>query len=182
MSRQGGDMRSSVGIDVGGTFTDLVARAGAGRLRACKVPTTPANLSRGVLNGLLAVRPATGVPASVAHGTTVVTNAIVEGRGARVGLVATRGFRDVLEIARQSRLHLYELRLPPKPEPLVERRLRLEVGERVGPDGAVLLPLALDELPAIVEAFERGHVESRAVCLLHSHPNPAPDRAPKAPP
>src|SRR5207249_1058507 len=99
---------------------------------------------RGVLNGLAAVRHAAGVPASVAHGTTVVTNAIVERRGARVGLVTTRGFRDVLEIARQSRLHLYDLRLPPKPEPLVERRLRLEVGERVGPDGAVPLPLALD--------------------------------------
>src|SRR2546422_3259917 len=91
MSRQGGDMRSSVGVDVGGTFTDLVAREGSGRLRACKVPTTPANLARGVLNGLAAVRPAAGVPASVAHGTTVVTNAIVERRGARVGLVTTRG-------------------------------------------------------------------------------------------
>src|SRR2546422_491941 len=180
MSRQGGDMRSSVGVDVGGTFTDLVAREGSGRLRACKVPTTPANLARGVLNGLAAVRPAAGVPASVAHGTTVVTNAIVERRGARVGLVTTRGFRDVLEIARQSRLHLYDLRLPPKPEPLVERRLRLEVGERVGPDGAVPLPLALDELPAIVEAFERGHVESVAVCLLHSYANPAHERALKA--
>src|SRR5439155_927299 len=111
---------------------------------------------------------------------TVVTNAIVERRGARVGLVTTRGFRDVLEIARQSRLHLYDLRLPPKPEPLVERRLRLEVGERVGPDGAVLLPLALDELPAIVEALERGHVESVAVCLLHSYANPAHERALKA--
>src|SRR2546426_5851919 len=63
MSRQGGDMRSSVGVDVGGTFTDLVAREGSGRLRACKVPTTPANLARGVLNGLAAVRPAAGVPA-----------------------------------------------------------------------------------------------------------------------
>src|SRR5881409_4277806 len=116
-------MRSSVGVDVGGTFTDLVAREVSGRVRACKVPTTPANLARGVLNGLAAVRPA-GLPASVSHGTTVVTNAIVERRGARVGLVATRGFRDVLEIARQSRLHLYDLRLPPKPEPLVGRRCR----------------------------------------------------------
>src|SRR5216110_1198608 len=180
MSRQGGDMRSSVGVDVGGTFTDLVAREGSGRLRACKVPTTPANLARGVLNGLAAVRHAAGVPASVAHGTTVVTNAIVERRGARVGLVTTRGFRDVLEIARQSRLHLYDLRLPPKPEPLVERRLRLEVGERVGPDGAVLLPLALDELPAVVDALKREDVESVAVCLLHGYANPAHERALKA--
>jgi len=173
-------MGSSVGIDVGGTFTDLVARAGSGRLRACKVPTTPANLSRGVLNGLLAVRPATGVPASVAHGTTVVTNAIVEGRGARVGLVATRGFRDVLEIARQSRLHLYDLRLPPKPEPLVGRRCRLEVSERVGPDGAVVLPLALEEVPAVVRTLKREDVESVAVCLLHSYANPQHERALKA--
>ena len=172
-------MRSSVGVDVGGTFTDLVAREGSGRLRACKVPTTPANLARGVLNGLAAVRPA-GLPASVAHGTTVVTNAIVERRGARVGLVATRGFRDVLEIGRMSRLHLYDLRLPPKPEPLVERRLRLEVSERVGPDGAVLLPLALDELPAVVEALKREDVESVAVCLLHGYANPAHERALKA--
>src|SRR5881397_4047560 len=172
-------MRSSVGVDVGGTFTDLVACEVSGRLRACKVPTTPANLARGVLNGLAAVRPA-GLPASVAHGTTVVTNAIVERRGARVGLVATRGFRDVLEIGRMSRLHLYDLRLPPKPEPLVERRLRLEVSERVGPDGAVLLPLALDELPAVVEALKREDVESVAVCLLHSYANPAHERALKA--
>src|SRR5438128_1831381 len=172
-------MRSSVGVDVGGTFTDLVAREVSGRLRACKVPTTPANLARGVLNGLAAVRPA-GLPASVAHGTTVVTNAIVERRAARVGLVATRGFRDVLEIGRMSRLHLYDLRLPPKPEPLVERRLRLEVSERVGPDGAVLLPLALDELPAVVEALKREDVESVAVCLLHGYANPAHERALKA--
>ena len=172
-------MRSSVGVDVGGTFTDLVAREVSGRLQACKVPTTPANLARGVLNGLAAVRPA-GLPVSVAHGTTVVTNAIVERRGARVGLVATRGFRDVLEIGRMSRLHLYDLRLPPKPEPLVERRLRLEVTERVGPDGAVLLPLALDELPAIVEALKREDVESVAVCLLHGYANPAHERALKA--
>src|SRR5438445_180028 len=151
MSRQGGDMRSSVGVDVGGTFTDLVAREGSGRLRACKVPTTPANLARGVLNGLAAVRPA-GLPASVAHGTTVVTNAIVERRGARVGLVATRGFRDVLEIGRMSRLHLYDL----------------------------LLPLALDELPAVVEALKREDVESVAVCLLHGYANPAHERALKA--
>src|SRR2546428_14034276 len=92
-------MRSSVGVDVGGTFTDLVAREVSGRLRACKVPTTPANLARGVLNGLAAVR-AAGLPASVAHGTTVVTNAIVERRGARGGLVATRRFRALPEVRR----------------------------------------------------------------------------------
>src|SRR5205823_1238040 len=82
--------RSSVGVDVGGTFTDLVAREASGRLSACKVPTTPAELAQGVLNGLTAVGPGGGPLASVAHGTTVVTNAIVEGRGARVGLITDR--------------------------------------------------------------------------------------------
>jgi N-methylhydantoinase A len=172
--------RSSVGVDVGGTFTDVVAREASGGLSACKVPTTPGRLAQGVLNGLAALLPASGVLVSLAHGTTVVTNAIVEGRGARVGLVATRGFRDVLEIGRQSRLHLYDLRLPPKPEPLVPRRLRQEVSERVGPDGGVLIPLGTDALDVIVETFAREGVESVAVCLLHSYANPAHERAVKA--
>jgi N-methylhydantoinase A len=114
---------------------------------------------------------------SLAHGTTVVTNAIVERRGARVGLVTTRGFRDVLEIARQNRLHLYRLDLPPKPAPLVARRLCLEVSERVGPDGAVQRPLALDEIPALVERLAGEGAESVAVCLLHAYANPAHERA-----
>jgi N-methylhydantoinase A len=170
-------LRSSVGVDVGGTFTDLVAREPGGRLRACKVPTTPDNPARGVLHGLAVLLGAAGRPASLAHGTTVVTNAIVEHRGARVGLVTTRGFRDVLEIARQQRLHLYDLRQPPKPPPLVERRLRLEVTERVGPDGTVLAPLALDEVPGIVAALRAEEVESVAICLLHAYANPAHERA-----
>ncbi|HXG03690.1 MAG TPA: hydantoinase/oxoprolinase family protein, partial [Candidatus Binatia bacterium] len=170
-------MRSNVGVDVGGTFTDLVAREPGGRLRACKVPTTPDHPARGVLDGLAVLLGAAGTPASLAHGTTVVTNAIVEHRGARVGLVTTRGFRDVLEIARQQRLHLYDLRQPPKPPPLVERRLRLEVTERVGPDGTVLVPLALDEVPRIVATLRAEGVESVAVCLLHAYANPAHERA-----
>src|SRR2546430_15547551 len=113
MSRQGGDMRSSVGVDVGGTFTDLVAREGSGRLRACKVPTTPANLARGVLNGLAAVRPA-GLPASVAHGTTVVTNAIVERRGGRGGPVPTPRLPGGAQIGRMSPPPPLHPRPPPK--------------------------------------------------------------------
>ena len=127
---------SSVGIDVGGTFTDVVVRASSGRLTSGKVPTTPASPADGVMNGLSTL--AGGEPvASVAHGTTIVTNAIVEGRGAVVGLITTRGFRDVLEIARSSRLHLYDLKAAPKPPPPVPRRLRLEITERVGPDGTI---------------------------------------------
>src|SRR5207247_783774 len=144
---------------VGGTFTDLVARAGSGRLRACKVPTTPANLSRGVLNGLLAVRPATGVPASVAHGTTVVTNAIVEGRGARVGLVATRGFRDVAALAP----HFAHLSVSS------EINAEFREYERTSTTvlNAAVMPLAsryLDELVAALGREARGAV----LHLLHS--------------
>jgi N-methylhydantoinase A len=168
-------LRSSAGVDVGGTFTDLVVRAPSGRLTSGKVPTTPADPSRGVVQGLAALL-GDAPPASVAHGTTIVTNAIVEGRGAVVGLVTTRGFRDVLEIGRQNRLHLYDLAAPPKPPPLVTRRRRLEVTERVGPDGAVVTPLALDELDALAAALAREGVESVAVCLLHAYANPEHER------
>ena len=112
-----------------------------------------------------------------AHGTTLVTNAIVERRGAPVGLVTTRGFRDVLEIARQNRSHLYRLDLPAKPEPLVPRHLRLEVSERVGPDGAVLVPLALAEVEPVVAQLKSRGVESVAICLLHAYANPAHEHA-----
>src|SRR6266436_2269616 len=98
-----------IGVDVGGTFTDVVAWDPAGRMESCKVPTTPVNPAEGVLNGIAALAPKTGPWATLAHGTTMVTNAIVEHRGAPVGFITTRGFRDVLEIGRMSRLHLEEL-------------------------------------------------------------------------
>jgi len=166
-----------IGVDVGGTFTDLVAWDPAGRMESCKVPTTPANPAEGVLHGIATLAPRTGAWASLAHGTTMVTNAIVERRGAPVGYITTRGFRDVLEIGRMSRLHLYRLDLPAKPEPLVPRRLRREITERVGPDGTVLTRLHLEELPAIVEDFKREGIESVAVCLLHSYASPAHEQA-----
>jgi len=167
-----------VGVDVGGTFTDLVAwDAATGRTSALKVPTTPENPAGGVLNGLAAMADAAGPCASLAHGTTLVTNAIIERRVGAVGLVTTRGFRDVLEIGRMNRLHLYRLDLPAKPEPLVPRRLRVEVAERVGADGTVLAPLDLGELPLIIERFRREGVESVAVCLLHAYANPAHEQA-----
>jgi N-methylhydantoinase A len=166
-----------IGVDVGGTFTDLVAWDAAGRMESCKVPPTPANPAEGVLHGIATLAPRTGAWASLAHGTTMVTNAIVERRGAPVGYITTRGFRDVLEIGRMSRLHLYRLDLPAKPEPLVPRRLRREITERVGPDGTVLTRLHLEELPAIVEDFKREGIESVAVCLLHSYASPAHEQA-----
>ena len=169
-----------IGVDVGGTFTDVVAWESSGHVRSCKVPTTPADPSRGVVDGLDVLAPDAAPAASLAHGTTVVTNAIVEHRGARVGLVTTRGFRDVLEIGRQSRAHLYHLHLPPKPEPLVPRRLRLEVTERVAADGTVLQPLAVDEIAELLETFRLDGVESVAVCLLHGYANPHHEQVLKA--
>ena len=166
-----------VGVDVGGTFTDLVACDAAGRTRSLKVPTTPANPAGGLLVGLIAIGKVAGRAASLAHGTTLVTNAIVERKVGAVGLVTTRGFRDVLEIGRMNRPHLYRLDLPAKPEPLVPRRLRAEVGERVGHDGAVLSPLDLGEAAAVVERFRRERVESVAICLLHAYANPAHEQA-----
>src|SRR5574341_871305 len=166
-----------IGVDVGGTFTDVVAWDPSGRMDSCKVPTTPANPAEGVLHGIAALSPRTGPWVSLAHGTTLVTNAIVERRGAPVGLITTRGFRDVLEIARLNRSHLYRLDLPAKPEPLVPRHLRLEITERVGPDGSVLVPLSLDELGPLVESFKSHGVESLAICLLHAYANPAHEQA-----
>ncbi len=166
-----------IGVDVGGTFTDLVAWEPSGAVRSCKVPTTPAEPAAGVLNGLAALEPLTGAWTSLAHGTTLVTNAIVERRVAPVGLVTTRGFRDVLEIARQNRTHLYRLDLPAKPEPLVPRHLRLEVAERIDAEGNVLVPLAGEDLPRLVDQLRSAGVESVAVCLLHSYANPAHEQA-----
>jgi N-methylhydantoinase A len=166
-----------VGVDVGGTFTDLVTCDAAGRTSSLKVPTTPVNPAGGLLNGLSAIGRAAGRCASLAHGTTLVTNAIVERKVGAVGLVTTRGFRDVLEIGRMNRPHLYRIDLPAKPEPLVPRRLRAEVGERVGPDGSVLAPLDLGGVPAIIERFKREAVESVAICLLHAYANPAHEQA-----
>src|SRR6266851_4034311 len=152
----------SVGVDVGGTFTDLVGWDASGTLTSCKVPTTTSRPADGVLRGLAQLTGGGRVAASLAHGTTIVTNAIVEGRTAAVGLVTTRGFRDVLEIARQNRTHLYRLDAPAKPAPLVPRRWRAEVTERVAVDGTVLTPLALEDVPGIVERFRADGIESVA--------------------
>jgi N-methylhydantoinase A len=171
-------MSARVGVDVGGTFTDLVAiEEGSGAIRSRKVLTTADAPARGVLYGLQAL----GVPASaIAHGTTIVTNAVVEGKGAPTALVTTRGFRDVLELARQNRFDLYRLDIPPRPAPLVPRHRRFEVTERVAGDGQVVTPLAEAELPALVAALRAAGVEAVAVCLLHAYAQPAHEARLKA--
>ena len=125
-----------VGVDVGGTFTDLVA-VRDGELITAKVRSAPQDQSLGVMAAIDASGLERGEIAAIAHGTTVSTNALLERRGARTALVTTERFRDVIEIARQNRPALYDLTMSP-PEPLVPRELRFTVTERVGPDGVLV--------------------------------------------
>ncbi|HEV8045481.1 MAG TPA: hydantoinase/oxoprolinase N-terminal domain-containing protein, partial [Rubrobacter sp.] len=152
-----------LGVDVGGTFTDLVALS-EGTLITAKVPSTPQDQSAGVMNAIQTSEVDPGAVVALAHGMTVATNALLERRGARTALVTTEGFRDVLEIARQNRPSLYDL-TQDRPPPLVPRELRFMVKERMGPEGEIT---ALDEqsLEAAVSAVEEAEVEAVAVCLL----------------
>jgi N-methylhydantoinase A len=158
-----------LGVDVGGTFTDLVALVD-GRLITAKVPTTPRNQARGVVAALRAVGSAVGAVASFVHGSTVATNALLERRGARTALVTTEGFRDVIEIGRQNRPALYDLTRD-RPAALVPRGLRFTVRERVGRSG-VLVPLDKESVRAAVDACRRAEVEAVAVCLLFGFLHP----------
>jgi 5-oxoprolinase (ATP-hydrolysing) len=152
-----------VGTDTGGTFTDLVAADG----RVTKVPSTPDDPGRAVRDGLDQLG---GRPDVLAHGTTVATNALLERRGAKVGLVTTAGFADVIEVARQDRPSLYDLRSR-RPAPLVPRAWRYEVAERLDASGEVLLALDEGSLPTI-----DGAVDALAVSLLHADLDPAHER------
>jgi N-methylhydantoinase A len=165
--------RARLGVDVGGTFTDLVALVD-GRVVTAKVPSTPDNQARGVTAALEAARLDLGAVASFVHGSTVATNALLERRGARTALVTTEGFRDVLEIGRQNRPALYDLARD-RPPALVPRELRFTVTERMGPDG-VLVPLDRGSLRAAVEACREAEVEAVAVCLLFGFLHPAHER------
>ena len=162
-----------LGVDVGGTFTDAVLLDGGG-VHTAKVPTTPREESEGVMRAVAAVLERAGAEAGdvevFAHGMTVGTNALLEERGARTALIATRGFADLLEIGRQDRPHLYRL-CAPKPAPLVDRDLRFEAQERVGPDG-VVEPLAEAEPERLAAAIEASGAEAVAICLLFSYLDP----------
>ena len=165
--------RARVGVDVGGTFTDLVAVVD-GEIRTAKVPSTPADQSVAVMRSIGASGIDPGELSALAHGTTVATNALLERRGARTALVTTEGFRDVLEIARQNRPSLYDLTRD-RPRALVPRHLRFTVRERVAPEGEVEL---LDEvgLRKVVAALRSAEVEAIAVCLLFAFLHPEHER------
>jgi N-methylhydantoinase A len=162
---------SVLGVDVGGTFTDLAALVG-GRVVTAKVPSTPHDQSVGAMAVLRAAE--LGEVAAFAHGMTVATNALLERRGARTALVTTEGFRDVLEIARQARPSLYDLTRR-RPAPLVPRALRFCVRERMGPDGE-LEPLDERSVAAVVDALRAAEVEAVAVCLLFAFLHPEHER------
>jgi N-methylhydantoinase A len=169
-----------VGVDIGGTFTDVVlADETRGALAVVKVPTTPRDLARGVLDALATATRDHGVAAGeveyLAHATTVVTNALLEDKGARTALVTTRGFRDVLELRRSARARLYDL-FQDAPAVLVPRHLRLEVTERVDAQGVVVEPLALADVDDVVDFVKRHEVQAVAVCLLFSFLNDAHER------
>jgi N-methylhydantoinase A len=168
-----------VGIDVGGTFTDIAAWDAANRrLISFKLPSTPPQLAEGVLAALsqLGKHNPDRRLGDVIHATTAATNAILEGRGADTALVTTAGFRDVLEIGRQSRFDLYHPRDPDRPLPLIPRNRRFEVAERVTIKGEVVRPLTVQEITRSVAQVKASGASAVAVCLLHSYGFPDHER------
>jgi N-methylhydantoinase A len=169
-----------VGVDIGGTFTDIVLRLPDGALRVSKVSSTPEDPGLAVVSGLAALLQAAGVSprdvVEIVHGTTVASNTILQKTGAATGLLTTRGFRDVLEIGRVRTPDLYDLTWE-KPAPLVPRRRRLEVDERMAADGSVVRPL--DEA-GVVQAAERlvqAGAQVIAICFINSYVNPTHEQA-----
>jgi len=168
--------RYRLGVDIGGTFTDIVLLAEDGAVHTKKILSTPDDYSRAIEDGIRQLLAETGVDAAdiseVAHGTTVATNAIIERKGVRVALVTTEGFRDVLEIARYRAPQLYDVYFR-KPEPLVERRLRFQVPERMTASGDVDRPLDRDALLAVADRCVAGKVDAVAVCFINAYVNGA---------
>ncbi len=164
-----------VGVDIGGTFTDIVFLADDGTVLARKVASTPDDYSRGVLEGVRGGVDELGILPSavseISHGFTVATNAIIENKGANTALITTEGFRDILELRRNRVPRLYDLNYE-KPPSLVKRQLRLEVRERLNYKGEVLRPLEIADVDRAIEKIAQEGVESVAVCLLHSYANP----------
>ena len=172
-----------IGIDVGGTFTDLVAIDDTGRVTTAKAASTPGDQSVGVLQGLERLAATLGIDRAallgsterIVHGTTVATNALLERKGARLGLLTTEGHRDVLEMREGLKDDRYALRQP-APEPLVPRHLRLPVCERIRADGTAATPLERGALRSAIRTLAAEQVEAVAVCYLHSYRSPEHER------
>ncbi|MFN4145203.1 MAG: hydantoinase/oxoprolinase family protein [Runella sp.] len=174
-------MTYRLGIDIGGTFTDLVLlEEKTGRLFFGKTLTTYDNPTNGIIKGTLELLDREGVKPSevknIVHGTTLVTNAVIERRGAKTGLLTTKGFEDVLEIGREFRYDIYDIFLS-VPEPLVPRNLRLGITERIDYQGNILTPIEMSEVEVQVAKLVEAGCESIAVCFLQSFTNPTHERA-----
>lgn len=164
-----------IGIDTGGTFTDFVVFDSAtGQIETFKALSTPEDPARAILAGLAQIANQSG--RAIVHGSTVATNALLERKGAKVALINTAGFRDVLQIGRQNRPALYDLFADP-PSPLVPRQYRLEVGERVNARGEIQTPLDETALDTLMHHCREHGIESVAICLLFSFANPAHEQA-----
>ncbi len=172
--------RFRVGADIGGTFTDIVFLRSDGTLHTKKVPSTVDDYARGIVDGISQVLTDAGLGAEqvvdILHGTTVASNAILEGKGARTGLITTEGFRDVLEIRNLRMPRLYDLHWE-KPPPLVPRYLRRTVSERMTGDGTVETALDPAQARRVIEALLAEDVECIAVCLLNAYANPVHEQA-----
>ncbi|MCC7276275.1 MAG: hydantoinase/oxoprolinase family protein [Alphaproteobacteria bacterium] len=173
-SGQGG---VQVGVDIGGTFTDVVCRTSDGHLRFVKLPTTRKDESQAVLQSVAIMARDWGIAAAdiarFAHGTTVATNAVLERKGARIGVITTAGFRDVLEIGRQMRHQMYNIVLADEtPSFLAPGARRKEVRERLAADGSVLVPLDEDDVRRAADELAADGVEAIAICFLFSFRNP----------
>ena len=166
----------TLGIDVGGTFTDLVMRdSRTGELRSLKTPTTPPTYADGVMNAIRRTGAAPGDIADIAHGMTVATNTALEMNGAKLGVITTRGFRDVLVVGRGNRTTLYDIKAV-RPPPLVPRARILEVDERMTATGEVHLTLDEAQVAAACKRLSEMDVEAIAICFLHSYANPEHER------
>ena len=168
-------MSAIVGIDVGGTFTDLYLSPGGGQPdRVVKVPSTPDDPSRGLADALEASGVAPGELSLILHGTTIATNAVIERKGARVALITTEGFRDILELGRRDRQRSYGL--TGAHNPLIPRSQRWEVAERMDHEGNVVTPLDEEAVRALASALARMELEAVVVSYLHSYANPEHER------
>jgi N-methylhydantoinase A len=170
-------MMSRVGSDIGGTFTDIVVISEDGQtFEIGKVLTTPDNPEEAVVAGISQTLAMAGLPPSdveyAAHATTLFTNALIERKGARTALITTLGFRDAIEIAREHRYDMYDLRME-RPRPLAARHLRFEIDERVLADGSVRKAPSDTDILAVIEKLKAEKIEAVGVCLIHSYLHPA---------
>jgi N-methylhydantoinase A len=169
------ERRARLAVDIGGTFTDIVVRSDDGKMRATKIHTNLGDVAQGVLSGMKALDVSPPTLEAFVHGTTIVLNALLEKKTPKVGLITTRGFRDVLEIMRTNRPDMYDLQQQ-KPQPLVPRRWRQEITERTTSTGESLVEVDLEEVRSICAAFREERIEAVAVCLLNSYANPEHER------